>query len=260
MYALEITIDRSKALLILVDAAIPGIWNLYARWKGEPGRPGSRLIGLLLFPALVKVRRVYRSDSSSRICLLSKLEILDSLLFKFFLLRTLFCLTLPTHTMTYSNGASNGASNGVSNGVSKKTNGAVKSAAPANGADVFLDESITVLPNAPQLVPGLLQEVLSEGIAFSGNHDANARVKLLDAARSLATALETPKEAMLRYCWSQSTIYAAIETSVDLGLFAALSHDDSPKSASVLAEATGADPNLLGVYTLFVLIFLRHKM
>lgn len=138
--------------------------------------------------------------------------------------------------MTYTNGVSNG-----------KTNGAVKSAAPANGGDVFLDESVTVLPNAPNLVPGLLQEILSQGIAFSGNQGASARVNLLDAARSLAIALETPKEAMLRYCWSQSTIYAAIETGVDLGLFTALSHDESPKSALSLAEATGADPNMLGI-------------
>lgn len=160
------------------------------------------------------------------------------------------------HTMTYGNGASNGASNGVSNGVSNgKTTGAVKTAAPANGGDVFLDESITTLPNAPHRVPGLLQQILSQGIAFSGDHGANARVNLLDAARSLANALETPKEAMLRYCWSQSTIYAAIETSVDLGLFTALSHDESPKTASALAEATGADPNMLGLYTLFILTY-----
>lgn len=154
--------------------------------------------------------------------------------------------------MTYTNGASNGASNGVSNG---KTNGAVKSAAPANGGDVFLDESVTVLPSAPHLVPGLLQDILSQGIAFSGNQGTNARVNLLDAARSLTIALETPKEAMLRYCWSQSTIYAAIETGVDLGLFTALSHDESPKSASSLAEVTGADLNMLGIYPFFYFYF-----
>lgn len=43
----------------------------------------------------------------------------------------------------------------------------------------------------------------------------------------------------------QSTIYAAIETGVDLGLFTILSRDDTPKSATMLAEATGADPLML---------------
>ena len=57
MYAPEITIDRSKATLIFVNAAIPGIWFLYGVCEGgigEPGRPGSRLIGLLLFPVRPK--------------------------------------------------------------------------------------------------------------------------------------------------------------------------------------------------------------
>lgn len=43
----------------------------------------------------------------------------------------------------------------------------------------------------------------------------------------------------------QSSTYAAIETGVDLGLFTVLSCDDTPKNATYLAEATGADPAML---------------
>jgi hypothetical protein len=46
---------------------------------------------------------------------------------------------------------------------------------------------------------------------------------------------------------SQSTLYAAVETGVDLGLFTILSKDEKPKTAAELANATGADPVLLGM-------------
>ena len=52
----------------------------------------------------------------------------------------------------------------------------------------------------------------------------------------------------MAYLQEQSTAYAAIETGVDLGMFALLSQDDSPKNASCLAEGTGADPTLMGKY------------
>jgi hypothetical protein len=44
----------------------------------------------------------------------------------------------------------------------------------------------------------------------------------------------------------ESTIYAAIETCVDLGVFPVLSKDDTPRTATELAEATNADPAMLG--------------
>ncbi|KAL3431517.1 O-methyltransferase-domain-containing protein [Aspergillus tetrazonus] len=91
--------------------------------------------------------------------------------------------------------------------------------------DTF-DNEIVIRPNAPQDLPALLTEYL-------------------DAARRLVYSLETPREAMVRYCWSQSTIYAAIETCVDLGVFVSLSKDDTPKTVAELAKATHADPLLL---------------
>ncbi|KAH8432816.1 putative O-methyltransferase [Aspergillus melleus] len=43
----------------------------------------------------------------------------------------------------------------------------------------------------------------------------------------------------------KSTSYAAIETCVDLGVFTALSRDNSPRTATYLAEATKAEPMML---------------
>lgn len=68
--------------------------------------------------------------------------------------------------------------------------------------EAFVDGSVAVSPNAPELVPGLLDQVASHGkaLAFTGTA---ARTELLDAARQLVYALETPREAMIRFCWSQ---------------------------------------------------------
>lgn len=105
--------------------------------------------------------------------------------------------------MTYTNGAQNGTASNSSNGTANgKANGAVKNGHASEG-DVFLDERVAISPNTPQLVPGLLKDILNHGLSFSGDHDAKARSNLLDAARSLVHALETPREAMIRYCWSQ---------------------------------------------------------
>ncbi|KAL4931391.1 S-adenosyl-L-methionine-dependent methyltransferase [Aspergillus undulatus] len=107
------------------------------------------------------------------------------------------------------------------------------------------DNGVAIRPNAPQDLPDLLKKVTSLGGAYAENLDEDVRAEYLDAARHLVYALETPREAMIRYCWSQSTLYAAIEACVDLGVFPILSKDDTPKTALELAEATGAEPLLL---------------
>ncbi|KAL4813490.1 S-adenosyl-L-methionine-dependent methyltransferase [Aspergillus spinulosporus] len=110
--------------------------------------------------------------------------------------------------------------------------------------DAF-DNDIAIRPNAPQDLPVLLSRVSTLGALYAQNENEDVRAQYLDAARHLVYSLETPREAMIRYCWSQSTIYAAIETCVDLGVFALLSKDDTPKTVTELAEATHADPLLL---------------
>ncbi|KAL5046572.1 hypothetical protein BDW71DRAFT_197504 [Aspergillus fruticulosus] len=118
---------------------------------------------------------------------------------------------------------------------------------PVDGArtpDAF-DNEIAIRPNAPQDIPALLSKVSKLGASYAENEDEDVRAEYLDAARHLVYALETPREAMIRYCWSQSTLYAAIETCVNLGVFVLLSKGDTPKTAAELAKATNADFLLL---------------
>ncbi|KAL3447643.1 S-adenosyl-L-methionine-dependent methyltransferase [Aspergillus insuetus] len=116
-----------------------------------------------------------------------------------------------------------------------------------NGAQTpnTFDNEVAIRPNAADEVPDLLRKVTSFGETYAKGADEDTRAEFLDTARSLVYALETPREAMIRYCWSQSTLYAAIETCVDLGVFPVLSKDDTPKTAAELAEATNADPAML---------------
>ncbi|PYI00143.1 S-adenosyl-L-methionine-dependent methyltransferase [Aspergillus ellipticus CBS 707.79] len=103
-------------------------------------------------------------------------------------------------------------------------------------------DKIATSPNAPDAVPDLIDQIASSrSISLE---DPQARLRLRDAARSLANALETPQEAILRYCWSEATGHAAIETAVDLGVFSELVGGE-PKSVDELAVATGSDPVLL---------------
>lgn len=70
-----------------------------------------------------------------------------------------------------------------------------------NGS-VAIDPQVAISPSAPELLPGLLKDVER----YSRDHaagDVNARQKLVDAARSLTQAMETPQETMLRYSWTQ---------------------------------------------------------
>ncbi|KAL3478271.1 S-adenosyl-L-methionine-dependent methyltransferase [Aspergillus californicus] len=116
-----------------------------------------------------------------------------------------------------------------------------------SGPDVAepFDNEVAIRPNDIDEVPDLMKKVAALSEAYSASSDEDTRAEFLDTARSLVTALETPREAMIRYCWSQSTLYAAIETCVDLGVFTVLSRDDSPKTATELAEATKADAGML---------------
>ena len=81
----------------------------------------------------------------------------------------------------------NGHSNGHANG---------------NGGVAPIDESIAVKANAIDKVPQLLEEIAKQGKNLTQNGAINRR-QLLESVRSLSYALETPREAMIRYCWSQ---------------------------------------------------------
>lgn len=139
-------------------------------------------------------------------------------------------------TVAYENGADD------TNGV-KGVNGAKAS----QEAFVDVSSAIATSTNLPDHVPALLEKVVTSGIAFLSDN-TKARTDLLDAARALVYATETPREAMIRIAWSQSTLYACIEAGVNMGLFTALSKDDTPKTASALAEDVSAEPKMLGMF------------
>lgn len=67
--------------------------------------------------------------------------------------------------------------------------------------EAFVDR-VAISANTPELVPGLVDQIASLGKVAS-LQDNTDRTTLLEAARSLVYALETPREAMIRYCWSQ---------------------------------------------------------
>ncbi|PYI32237.1 o-methyltransferase [Aspergillus indologenus CBS 114.80] len=111
--------------------------------------------------------------------------------------------------------------------------------------EAFTDNNGAIAPNDPEEVPALLKSIALHGEAYLTENDELERTKILDSARALVYALETPREAIIRHCWSQSSLYAAIEIGVDLDLFTALSRDDKPKSAAELAMATGVSQLML---------------
>ena len=69
----------------------------------------------------------------------------------------------------------------------------------SNATDV---EGLALTSNLPDTVPDLLETVASHGRDLLAQ-DPEARLKLLEAVRSLAYALETPREAIVRHCWSE---------------------------------------------------------
>lgn len=88
--------------------------------------------------------------------------------------------------MKHAEGTSNGDANG--------------SGVTAANAKVTL-EDLAVSPNLPGQVPALLDEIASSGGQYL-EANTEVRLSLLESARSLVYALETPREAIIRHCWS----------------------------------------------------------
>jgi hypothetical protein len=72
-----------------------------------------------------------------------------------------------------------------------------------NGQEI--DPKVAVSPTAPHQLADLLHEIQSHANAFT-NGDSLARLELVDSARALVRAMETPQEAMLRACWAEVRI------------------------------------------------------
>ncbi|OOF97174.1 hypothetical protein ASPCADRAFT_45906 [Aspergillus carbonarius ITEM 5010] len=154
--------------------------------------------------------------------------------------------------MTYTNGSTinghhvNGehANGGYTNG--HNTNGYCIDGDHSNGhrpstLNVDVDK-IALLPSAPDAVPVLIDQIASKKSVSL--EDSQERLRLRDAAISLANALETPREAIVRHCWTTATRHAAIETALALGVFSQLSRD-KPRSVAKLAAITKSDPVML---------------
>lgn len=82
-----------------------------------------------------------------------------------------------------------------------KTNGLNGSG--SNGHAVpAIDPKVATSPSSPGDLQRLLQEVNFHSNAFNDG-DSEARLRLVDAARSLVYAMQTPQETMLHYCWAE---------------------------------------------------------
>lgn len=97
-------------------------------------------------------------------------------------------VTIKTETTVQTDEVTNASSSPVENG--------------ADTPDDF-DNGVAIRPNSAEDIPDLLKKVGSLGAEYASNTDEDLRAEYLDAARHLVYALETPREAMIRYCWSQ---------------------------------------------------------
>lgn len=129
--------------------------------------------------------------------------------------------------------------NGATNGGGQNGHAAAGSRTPA------VDISVALAPNSLKSVPALVQDINAVADRVSAG-DETARLELVETARSLVRALETPRETMIKHCWAQPSAFAALSTGVDVGLFSALAENEgSAKNANELATKLGMDPPLL---------------
>lgn len=105
-----------------------------------------------------------------------------------------------------------------------------------------VDVSIASLPCDAGSVPGLLNDISSLGSKRDLSADRNARLDLLEKARSLVRALETPRETMLKHVGAQPLAFICIALGIDVGLFDLMAKNDgSPKTGKELASQLGFD-------------------
>lgn len=76
--------------------------------------------------------------------------------------------------------------------------------------EAFTNNHVTIAPNDPEEVPELLKRIALHGKAYLTENDELERTKILNSARSLVYALETPREAVIRHCWSQVCVFSIL--------------------------------------------------
>lgn len=100
----------------------------------------------------------------------------------------------PSHASPHVNASSNGV-NGA-NGVHTKLVRDTETSAPL---------STVLRPNDLDVVPQLADSIkkLSGQVATNEDGSDGGRRELLEQARHLVQALETPRETMIKHCWAQ---------------------------------------------------------
>ncbi|KAK0714772.1 O-methyltransferase-domain-containing protein [Lasiosphaeris hirsuta] len=112
-----------------------------------------------------------------------------------------------------------------------------------------VDLSIASAPSDIGRVPGLLNDItfLKNNVDVSSNREA--RLDLLEKARSLVQALETPRETMLKHVGAEARPTASFYCTtlgIEAGLFTALAaNHGSPKRAPALSSAMNIDIDAL---------------
>ncbi|KAL9073789.1 MAG: hypothetical protein Q9157_004614 [Trypethelium eluteriae] len=92
---------------------------------------------------------------------------------------------------------------------------------------------------------GTLQNISVLGAQLQSG-ETNSRDDLIEAARSLVTAIESPREAIVRMALSEPARNTALRVAIDTGVFDHLVEGEgSPRHSSELAALSRADPVLL---------------
>lgn len=120
------------------------------------------------------------------------------------------------------------ATNGTSNGATKATQ----------------KVSITAATD-PDAVSSLIKELSALGAGFSADSSEDLRLDLVQKARTLWKALETPRETMIRHCWAQPSAMCALTAGTHKGIWTYLDEHDGPFKAAEVAKVKGIDPPLL---------------
>jgi len=93
-------------------------------------------------------------------------------------------------------------------------------------------------------IPSLLKRATAEIAAYQTNAGEAERQRLLVTAQSLALALETPIETILRQAWAEPALAACLKIAYDVDLFEAFDPNE-PTTLQRLSDTTKVDPVLL---------------
>ncbi|KAK4449954.1 O-methyltransferase [Podospora aff. communis PSN243] len=120
----------------------------------------------------------------------------------------------------------------------------------ATSKQTDIEESVHIsIASAPRdigSVPSLLADIASLGNHSDLSADREARLSLLDKARSLVAALETPRETAVKHVGAETASFFSIGLGVEVGLFHELAKNNgSPKKDTELAEILGFDLGIL---------------